>query len=390
MVVIENLDNDKSNISVNADLIDNNIELEGGHNNESDSESLNSLITEDTEYNDDNDDNNDTVKNEESIHIASDSLTSFEGIGGGGRETVTNDIEYTIDYILEDDIKLINPDRVIEQVNIFIQNYKSPHMLKYRKAYNQLYQKYSNKHYKIIIKKINTSNSSSSKNYITDTMQLQSGIIHINVHTKIVVYKNDKLQTFVMELINPQYIYYNKNSNLQQFKLKISNSRRELLYKYENITSKISISAIEKQNFEKARMDFIELLETYYIYTLYHKKINNIRTTDKSTIILQKQIKFYKEKLDIDQTTLSGKIYSIDNSTIESLNKANSDRLIQYNNIIVNISGKSSNEIKKDKKNNELIKLYLNNNETIKITDNLKETSNNQDKYINYIVNLLQ
>ena len=389
MVVIENLDNDKSNISVNADLIDNNIELEGGHNNESDSESLNSLITEDTEDTEYTEYNEHSIKNEESIHIASDSLTSFEGIGGGG-ENITNDIEYTIDYILEDDIKLINPDRVIEQVNIFIQNYKSPHMLKYRKSYNQLYQKYSNKHYKIIIKKINTSNSSSSKKFITDTMQLQSGIVHINVHTKIVVYKNDKLQTFVMELINPQYIYYNKNSNLQQFKLQISNSRRELLYKYENITSKISISVIEKQNFEKARMDFIELLETYYIYTLYHKKINNIRTTDKSNIILQKQVKFYKENLDIDQTTLSGKMYSIDNSIIELLNKANSDRLIQYNNIIVNISGKSSNEIKKDKKNNELIKLYLNNNETIKITDNLKETSNNQDKYINYIVNILQ
>ena len=66
---------------------------------------------------------------------------------------------YDIDFLLEDDAKLVNIDKIFKQVDIYINNYNSIALQNYKKKIKQLYQKYSNNNYvienfdKIIVKK---------------------------------------------------------------------------------------------------------------------------------------------------------------------------------------------------------------------------------------------
>ena len=292
----------------------------------------------------------------------------------------SNDIEYTIDYLIEDDEKLINVDSVKNQVDTYIDNYNSDSMKKYKISFNKLYQKYSNKKYKIKIVPVNDKYKS----------------------TKIVVVKNDKKEdnTIITELIKPHYIYYNDESfNLYHFKNKVSNSRAELLYKYEILVSKINISPEEKSNFEKERNKFIKLLEDYYSYTLYHKKMNKISLLNTTQLIIQskyntasndtKDSKDSKDSNDNMISILSGDTYLINNNIINLINTNNIDKLTQYNNIVLQLTGKNNKEIKKDTKLIEEIKLYLNKNEKEKLIKQIEESKSHQDNYINYIVSRL-
>ena len=64
-------------------------------------------------------------------------------------------------------------------------------------------------------------------------------------------------------------------------------------------------------------------------------------------------------------------------------------KLTQYNTIILQLTGKSAKEIKKDSKLIEEMKLYLNKNEKEKLIKQIEVSKNNQDTYINYIVSRL-
>ena len=52
------------------------------------------------------------------------------------------------------------------------------------------------------------------------------------------------------------------------------------------------------------------MLETYYTYNLYHKKINKIITTNKSKLVLQKEMSFYSEKNEYEIKILNSNIYT--------------------------------------------------------------------------------
>ena len=283
------------------------------------------------------------------------------------------DIEYNIDYLIEDDEQLINIDNVNNQVDTYINNYNSEIMKKYRISFNKLYQKYSNKKYKIKILPVNDKYKS----------------------TKIVVVKNgkkeDKDNNIVMELNKPNYIYYNDECfNLYNFKNKISNTRAELLYKYEILVSKINITPEEKTNFEKERNKFIKLLETYYTYTLYNKKINKISTINTTKLILQSKYNINNNYNDDNMISiLTGDTYILNNNIINSINTNNIDKLTQYNNIVLQLTGKTNKEIKQDTKLIEEIKLYLNKTENEKLIKQIEESKKQQDTYINYIVSRL-
>jgi hypothetical protein len=283
------------------------------------------------------------------------------------------DIEYNIDYLIEDDEQLINIDNVNNQVDTYINNYNSEIMKKYRISFNKLYQKYSNKKYKIKILPVNDKYKS----------------------TKIVVVKNgkkeDKDNNIVMELNKPNYIYYNDECfNLYNFKNKISNTRAELLYKYEILVSKINITPEEKTNFEKERNKFIKLLETYYTYTLYNKKINKISTINTTKLILQSKYNINNNYNDDNMISiLTGDTYILNNNIINSINTNNIDKLTQYNNIVLQLTGKTNKEIKQDTKLIEEIKLYLNKTENENLIKQIEESKKQQDTYINYIVSRL-
>jgi len=276
---------------------------------------------------------------------------------------VNIDEEYKIDFILEDDIKLVNSEKIFTQVNEYIDNYNNPNIQSYKKNFKQLYQTYSNKNY-VITTNISNNNT-----------------------IKIIVTKNDKTKKIVKELTKPKYLFYNENDNLIKLKRDISNSRTELLYKYEKIIAKINITPDEKKEFEKERSNFIEQLETYYIYMLYHKKINKINTTNKTNITFQKEFLVFKENNEYENKILNSNIYLIDNNDIDAINKSNSENLNKYNNIILSLSGKKESEISKDKKIIENIKSYIKTKNEIDVfTQSLLKKTDIQDNIINYIV----
>ena len=285
------------------------------------------------------------------------------------KDNIDND--YNIDYILPEDEKLINIEKVIKQVDKYIENYNSPQMITYNQSFKQLLQKYSNKKY--IIKTIKNKNDS----------------------IKIIVVKNDKLsdisydkKNIIKEITKPIYLFYDENCNLYKLKNKISNFRTELQYKYEILTTKLNININEKKDFEIERQNLIELLEEYYIYTLYHKKINNINTNNKTSLLIQEISGFYKENIEKNTPILNSNLYNIDNASIEIINKINIDKLTQYNNLMIQLSGKTSDKIKKDKKLMDEINNYLDKKEINVINDNIKKSiiQTNEDKLINYII----
>ena len=274
------------------------------------------------------------------------------------------DIVYNIEYILPEDEKLINVEKVIKQVDKYIDNYNSSQMTKYKQSFKQLYQKYSNKKY--IIKTIKTKNNP----------------------IKVIVVKNDKTEDIIKEITKPLYLYYDEDYNITTLKNKISNTRTELQYKYETLTSKLNITPNEKKDFENDRNSFIELLEEYYIYTLYHKKINHINTTNKTVLLMQEVNSFYKENIETTMQMLKANLYSIDNSTIDIINKLNIDKLTKYNDLILKLSAKDSKKLDKDKKIIDEIKSYLDKTESNIINENIKKTiqQQNVENIINYIV----
>ena len=274
------------------------------------------------------------------------------------------DIVYNIEYILPEDDKLFIVEKVIKQVDKYIDNYNSSQMTKYKQSFKQLYQKYSNKKY--IIKTIKTKNNP----------------------IKVIVVKNDKTEDIIKEITKPLYLYYDEDYNITTLKNKISNTRTELQYKYETLTSKLNITPNEKKDFENDRNSFIELLEEYYIYTLYHKKINHINTTNKTVLLMQEVNSFYKENIETTMQMLKANLYSIDNSTIDIINKLNIDKLTKYNDLILKLSAKDSKKLDKDKKIIDEIKSYLDKTESNIINENIKKTiqQQNVENIINYIV----
>ena len=271
-------------------------------------------------------------------------------------------IDYLVDYLVDGDEKLIDVAKIKIQVDTYIDNYNSEIMKKYKNTFNKLYQRYANKKYNIKILPVKDKYNS----------------------TKIIVTKNDKKETIVTELTKPHYLYYDNNANLYKLKNTISNERAELLYKYQILVSQLNVSPEDKSKFEKERLEFIKLLEEYYIYTLYHKKINKISINNKTNLIIQS--KYFIDKEDKITSVLSGDTYLIDNNIINNINNYNIDNLTKYNNIILQLNGKNQKEIKKDTKLIEEMKIYLDKKEKIEFMKSLDINKKLQDEYIKYIV----
>lgn len=262
--------------------------------------------------------------------------------GGGNLEVDKQDLE--IEYLLESDKDLINVVKVNALVERYIKNYNSDELKTYKQSFKMLYQKYSNKRY----------------------------IIH-NIGNVITVMKNDKKKDIVMELKKPIYFYYEEY--LDDMKRDISNKRAELQYEYQLLVNKIKLDIEEKKMFEKKRKQFIELLESYYSYTLYHNKINNISHNKKITLILNEILNESKK--------LNGNLYSIDESLIELINKQNSEKLNEYNNLIAKLQASKNLN---DKQLLENIKQYINKQNLDNIFNDIKKIAKQQDNYINYII----
>lgn len=273
------------------------------------------------------------------------------------------DIEYNIDFIIPNDEKLVDIDKINNKVNEYINNFNSEDMINYKNEYKKIYTKYSNINYKIKI-------LPKDKNNLI----------------KIVVFKNDKKETFIKEISKPNYIYY--EDMLNTLKNNISNEREKILFQYKKLISNKELSISDKEEFQKEKNKFIDLLEEYYIYTLYHKKINKISTQNsKSKLIIQNLQT--KNTLDTSTTILFSELYNIDDSLINEVNIYNSNKLTEYNKIIQQLLGKKIEDIKKDTKLKEEIKLYLDTSIKNNLNNKIKHEKIKQDNYINYIIDKL-
>jgi hypothetical protein len=270
------------------------------------------------------------------------------------------DIEYTIDFLMPNDEKLIDIEHINNKVDDYINNFNSDIMKNYKDEFNKLYRKYSNINYKIKI-------LPKDKNNLT----------------KIVVLKNNKNETLIKEITKPTYVYY--MDKLTTLKNTISNEREKILFQYKELLSNKELTINDKTTFEKNKTIFVNLLEEYYSYTLYHKKINKISSLNsKSKLIMQSVKTIYT--LDTSKSLLLSDIYNIDNSVINEINIYNTTKLTEYNSIIQQLLGIKIEDIKKDTKLKEQIKLYLDKTVKLNLDNKLKNEKTKQDNYINYII----
>ena len=319
--------------------------------------------------------------NENESKSESKSENKHSGDGDGDDGSVGKNINYDIDdidYLISDDKELINIIKINNIVDKYINNYYSENIQKYKKTFKNLYQKYSNKRYTI-------NNSGSLITVIKNTTPDKTD--KTDKHDKHDKHdKNPKkiikkiTPDILYELKKPVYLFYNDNENLSLLKSNISNYRAELQFVYQKLINKLNVDIEEKKQFEEQRIQFVNLLEQYYTYTLYHKKINKISILNKTTIILQNITSAYlKNKL------LEGGIYYIDNSLIDLINKYNVNKLNEYNNVIYSIQG-INNNTPLDKKKLDIITQYVNKTELHKLNDLINETKKKQLSYINYII----
>ena len=293
---------------------------------------------------------------------------------------------------MPDDEQLVNSDKIKSTVKRYIDNYHSDAMKKYKQLFKIVYQKYSNKRYlidntdtEIIVSKVSEGASKGSK-----------------MGKRDVVY----------EISKPIYIFYNKANNLNLMKSMISNKRQELQIHYQSLVNKLDVQPEEKTQFEKARKQFIELLERYYIYDLYNHQINNISLDGKSNIVVQELHGFLKDNAE-KKFTLDGNLYKIDNSLVERINSHNSNRLNIYNELMIKLqsakytSSSSKESTKQTDKSDKAdkadkaekteksarakiideIKEYLKaSEETSKLNNEIKDVVRVQNTYIDYII----
>jgi len=313
----------------------------------------------------------------------------------GGAPVVTIQ-DYKISYLADDDEKLVNPEKIKSAVKKYIDNFNSESIKKYKQLFKNVYQKYSNKRYRID-----------------------------NNEDEIIVLKesgtNQKKPEIVFEVNKPGYIFYNKDHSLLKLKQRISNKRQELQLHYQKLVNKLEVTPEEKKQFEKERKTFIDMLEKYYIFNVYHQQINNISTEGKTSLLIQQIEGIIKENNERGVTLVSN-VYSIDNTLIDNINANNSNRFNNYNELIAKLKGtklgpaqddtfkkKTTQDKQSDidatiskepnkekaktsqrKKIIEEIKEYLKSQDELhKIQSQIEQSVKHQNNYVDYIINKL-
>jgi hypothetical protein len=283
---------------------------------------------------------------------------------GGENDNISEDIR--INYLQEEDMQLINSEKVIKYVKEYVSNYNGEPYRKYKKDFLNLYQKYSNKRYEI----------KEMGQYIT-------------VYKSMIMGNDKKMRDInkreiILQLKKPTYIYITGDNDLEILKRKISNSRINLQFEYQRLVNRIEVLPEEKTLFEKEKKNFINLLEKYYIYDTYYRTVNNINVTNKLNIRYQNQIEYINENSE-KRNILQSEIYSIDKKIVDDINNINADKLNQYNSLIIKLKGIKN--LKDNKKIKDEIKNYLDRKNIETITNEVLKEMKKQDMYVNYIVN---
>lgn len=265
--------------------------------------------------------------------------------------------DYKIEWLATGDEELVAKGKIVQRVKEYMANYNSEEFKQYKQDYKNLYQKYSNKRH-----------------------------IIMQENDKIIVIKNTNKREKVYELDKPKYIFYYKDQHLYKMLRDIGNERTSLKLNYDKLTSRIDVSLEERKEFEKQRRKFIDLLERYYIFTLYHSKINNIDNTEKRGIIIQNTI-LVNKKNDEEEKVLNGNYYMIANSLVDEINKTNASKLDEYNTLVSRLQ--TVKDVSKNKEMIEQIKQYLKRDQNIELNKQITHQKKEQDNLVTFIVSKL-
>jgi hypothetical protein len=257
------------------------------------------------------------------------------------------------EYLIEEtDKKLIDVDKVENNVRRMIDNYKSTEYANYNKILNKLPKIFGKKTFKIEYKRES-----------------------IKVHK----FKKDGdtqlLHNIVKPVINDIIDFEEKLHN-------INHSRKVLKNKYLEYITEDNISLADKNKFIKDKTSFIELLENYYTHKNYYMIINNLVGSNNYTnISISNYQPFINSKGEYDNQLYVSQ-YKINPEVIEEINENKIKSLDKFNDIKENI------ELNNKKELNDLIKKYLDKEDT-EINKKINQVIKEQNEEILYIIDRL-
>ena len=257
------------------------------------------------------------------------------------------------EYLIEEtDKKLIDVEKVENNVRRMINNYKSSEYNNYNKILNKLPKIFGKKTYKIEYKKES-----------------------IKVHK----FKKDGDTQLLHNIVKP---IINNIMDFENTLHSINHSRKLLKNKYLELITEDNVSLADKNKFTKDKLSFIELLEDYYSQKNYYMMINNLVGSDNYTnISISNYQPFINSKGDYDNQLFMSQ-YKINPEVIEEINEIKINSLNKFNNIKENMQLNNNKELK------EIIKNYLN-KEDSEINKKINQVIKEQNEEILYVVDKL-
>jgi hypothetical protein len=296
-------------------------------------------------------------------------MTTIEENPPNTNNTDTEEVEikqifFHDEYLIENtDKKLIDVEKVENNVRNMINNYKSKEYTNYIKILNKLPKIFGKKTFKIEYKKESI---------------------------KVYKFKKDSDTQLLHNIVKPTIVdVMNFESSLHH----INHTRNMLKNSYLEYITEDNVSLADKNKFIKDKADFINLLEDYYTQKNYYMVINNLVGSEKYTnISISNYQPFMNSKGEYDNQLFVSQ-YKINPEVIEEINENKIKSLDKFNNIRENIQLNNQKEL------NELIKVYLDkednyinkkinkvikeqNEEILYIIDRLPKIDSNLDKYL--------
>lgn len=263
-----------------------------------------------------------------------------------------NNIEdYPIKYLIDSDKELINNELVYKKVDTYINNYNSDEYKSYLKYIGLIYRKFNTKLYKIS-----------------------------NNNKQILIHKN-KDNSLIVNIKKPKIL--NVKKIIDDMKITINFERNKLTTEYKKMLLNNNNTTDKTNKFKENKNNFIILLEKYYTYELYLRKINNISiNAEYDTILYSSLVKQPNSEIDSNINLLDLKLYRIDKNLINRLNNYDIEKLNTFNEIRELIKSNETNkDLLKEKITNYLDYTEFNNNKKILINE-----INKQDNIINDII----
>jgi hypothetical protein len=265
----------------------------------------------------------------------------------------TKQLFFHDEYLIEEtDKKLIDVEKVENNVRRMINNYKSSEYNNYNKILNKLPKIFGKKTFKIEFKRES-----------------------IKVHK----FKKDGDTQLLHNIVKPvikDIIDFEENLHT------INHSRRVLKNKYLEYITEDNVSLADKNKFIKDKTSFIELLENYYTHKNYYMIINNLVGSEKYTnISISNYQPFMNSKGEYDNQLFMAQ-YKISPEVIEEINENKMKSLDKFNNIKENMQLNDKKEL------NDLIKSYLD-KEDSNINKQINQVIKEQNEEILYVIDRL-